>query len=288
MRLQAGLLKQTATARSAATATTALAWRHCRSTHPQGYLQSACGLVAIGVRTTSDLVFTISGLQDCETDTVALGAEVSILSSDRAYFFENNTVPSWLPSACFELGNVPSSVHSDWDRLFSDACADEKLLDRMKNIMTIEMVAQTNGTSPDKFRLSIDFVAFLNLTTYHLDPSPITNPAFLVQTHNLPESGDSIHVDPAWVLFARAVDNNGTMNPDRTAATEMMYAINSLLLNKTERNQSVFDVDYMCLLPLLQTLTFIDFTTEILASDDPRSQDPAKHPIMTRNSKIYV
>jgi len=234
------------------------------------------------------LGFTISGVQDYNTDTVAPDVEVSIFSSDRAQFFANGTLPSWLPSVCLDAGDVPSSVDCDWDRLFSSDDADEKLLERMRNIMTIEMVAQTNGTSPNKYKLSIDFVAFLNFTTYQLDPSPITNPAILVQTHDLPESGDSIHVDPAWVLAAWAVDNNGTMNPDRTAATEMVYAMNSLLLDQPSRSERMYDLDYMCLLPVVQTLTLVDFTTEILPPDDSRSHNPAKHPLMIRNAKIYV
>lgn len=235
------------------------------------------------------LGFTISGLQDYRTDTVAPDVEVSIFSSDRAQFFENGTLPSWLPSACLEPGDVPSLVNCDWDRLFSSDDADEKLLERMKNVMTIEMVAQTDDIILNTYKLSVDFVAFLNFTTYQLDPSPITNPSTLVQTHDLPESGDSIHVDPAWVLAAWAVDSDGIMNPDRTAATEMVYAMNALLLNHTNLNEDrVYDLDYMCLLPVLQTLTLIDFTTEIIPPSDPRSQDPAKHPLMTRNAKIYV
>lgn len=235
--------------------------------------------------------FTISGAQDYSTNTTAPDVKVNIFSSDKAQFFENGQFPSWLPPDCLVEGQTTASQACDWDRLFFTE-PDHPLFNRTQSVVTIEMFTQTNDTGvATSFQLSVDFVAFLNFTTYQLDPSPISNPMTLVQAHDLPTTGNVIQVDPSWLLAAWTVDNSGLLNPDRTAAIEMVHQMNGLLRNSTDDYD--FNLDYMCLLPVIQALSLIDYTTEGSATIAPgigfpfRSGDP-NHPILTRNAKMYV
>jgi hypothetical protein len=131
--------------------------------------------------------------------------------------------------------------------------------------MTIEMNTRTNYLGMEStFKLTVDFVAFLNFTTYQLDPSSLSNPMTLVQTNYLPESGDLIKVDPSWVLAAWAVDNNGFLYHSRTAAIQMVQIMDKLMPGHSHSHSAM--VIFMMLLSVMQTLTLIDFTTDQLAS----------------------
>lgn len=52
--------------------------------------------------------------------------------------------------------------------------------------------------------LAVDFAAYLSMTNYSFDPSPIANPLRLVQMETLPKIATNetipIFVDPTWVL----------------------------------------------------------------------------------------
>ena len=232
-----------------------------------------------------EAAFSIRGVQDYNTNTTAPDVDVEIFTSDKAAFFKDNVLPSWLPTACVESGPVPSSIDCDWDRLFAER--DDDLFNRTQNVVTIEMtqVADIEGQQAN-FTLSVDFVAFLNFTTYTLDPSPLTNPTTLVQTQNLPKTGESIKVDPSWVLAAWSVDNGGALNPDRTAAIEMVKSMAGMLQYK---DRAFVNINYMALIPVLQTLSLIDFTTETSpASGGSPVNVKADYPVLTRNARLYV
>jgi hypothetical protein len=145
--------------------------------------------------------------------------------------------------------------------------------------MTIEMDTRTNYLGMEStFKLTVDFVAFLNFTTYQLDPSSLSNPMTLVQTNYLPESGDLIKVDPSWVLAAWAVDNNGFLYHSRTAAIQMVQIMDKLMPGHSHSHSAM--VIFLMLLSVMQTLTLIDFTTDQLVESGIPSQKPdARHPI---------
>lgn len=227
-----------------------------------------------------EAAFSIRGVQDYNTNDTAPDVDVMIFTSDKAAFFENNVLPSWLPSDCIASGTVPSSINCDWDRLFAES--DANLSNRTQNVVTIEMTQLANIDGQQyNFTLTVDFVAFLNFTTYTLDPSPLSNPMTLVQTLDLPKTGESIKVDPSWILAAWSVDNGGVLNPDRTAAIEMVKNMAGTTQYET---QAYANLNYMIFLPVAETLSLIDFTT------GPRLAPgvPAEYPILTRNAKLYV
>jgi hypothetical protein len=108
----------------------------------------------------------------------------------------------------------------------------------------------------------------------------------LVQTLDLPKTGEAIKVDPAWILAAWSVDNGGALNPDRTAAIEMVKSMAGLM---QQESQAYVNINYMILLPVVETLSLIDFTTEKgLTSGAPAANVNAGYPILTRNAKLYV
>ncbi|KAM0703595.1 hypothetical protein Q7P35_009534 [Cladosporium inversicolor] len=232
-----------------------------------------------------EAAFSIRGVQDYNADTSAPDIDVEIFTSDKAAFFKNNVLPSWLPSACIESGPVSSSINCDWDRIFGEPDVD--LLNRTQNVVTIEMTQAGKLEGLDvNFTLSVDFVAFLNFTTYTLDPSPLTNPMTLVQTLDLPKTGEAITVDPSWVLAAWSVDNGGALNPDRTAAIEMVRSMDGMMKNET---QAYANVHYMILLPVVEALSLIDFTADAnLAAGVSSANANTHYPILTRNAKLYV
>jgi hypothetical protein len=154
--------------------------------------------------------------------------------------------------------------------------------------MTIEMNTRTNYLGMEStFKLTVEFVAFLNFTTYQLDPSSLSNPMTLVQTNYLPESGDLIKVDPSWVLAAWAVDNNGFLYHSRTAAIQMVQIMDKLMPGHSHSHSAM--VIFMMLLSVMQTLTLIDFTTDqLVESGIPFQKPDARHPILACNAKLFV
>lgn len=229
--------------------------------------------------TNKEVGFTISGERDYTTDIVSPDVRFSMFTSDKAQFFESNTIPSWLPPECLQEGPVPSSVECDWDRLF-EVDPSSSLLNRTENVFTTEMSIGSNSQNDTTLKLTVDFVAFQNFTTYQLDPSPLTNPTTLVQTHNLPHTGNSTPIDPAWMLAAWTANNNGTLAPNRTSTMQAVRTMNRLRLNDTIGLD--YPLGYVSLLPIIQTLSLVDYTTQ----DD--GVDNSDHPKLTRNAKMYV
>lgn len=232
------------------------------------------------------VAFNITNVVDYTTGLPASEVRVHAFTSDKACFLKDGVLPSWLPAACLQPGRVPLSVGCDWDRLFNVE-VDDDLYNRTKEVVTIEMSIRTNYTGVEStLTYTVDFVAFLNFTTYQLDPSPLTNPMTLVQTDYLPKTGEVIKVDPAWLLAAWTVDNNGTVYQSRTAAIQMVQGLDALMPGNNGTNLSV---PYMALLPVIQTLTLIDFTTDEVAEPDLLHRDAdSRHPLLTRNARLFV
>jgi hypothetical protein len=245
--------------------------------------------------------FTIAGEYDDTMTSTSPGVKFSIFSSDKAQFFPNNTFPSWLPPDCLQDGQVPSTtVYCDWEKLFHTE-TDAYLYNRTQNVTTIEMSytqAITNTNDFSTFTLTVDFVAFLNFTTYELDASLLTNPVALATTQTLPQSGTSIHVHPAWMLAAWTVDEYGTLKPNRTATKEVLQTMGRL--NSYDPDDKTIDLmdlvshrSYISLLPITQALSMIDYNTTAHNSTKAAiaiaqaALDPA-HPHLTRRARLYA
>ena len=110
-----------------------------------------------------------------EIDIIKLpgpAVSIDVYSSDRAVFFHNGILPSWLPPACLADGSVPGTIDCDWDRIFTTPGSSLEA-NRTSNVNTIEMAV---GDGRQSFTMVVDFVAFWAFTEYSLDTSPISNP----------------------------------------------------------------------------------------------------------------
>jgi hypothetical protein len=241
--------------------------------------------------------FTIAGEYDDTTNSTSPDVEFSIFSSDKAQFFPNNIYPSWLPPECLKDGQVPSTTgYCDWERLFHTE-PDAPLYNRTQNVTTIEMStnqASTNNTSSLLTRFTVDFVTFLNFTTYELDASLLTNPVALATTQTLPPTGISIHVDPAWMLAAWTVDQYGTTKSNRTATKEVLRTMQRLSSSDIDDEfPDLIDhhLSYISLLPIAEALSMVYYNTTAHSSTKAAiaraARDPT-HPHLTRRARLYV
>jgi hypothetical protein len=243
--------------------------------------------------------FTIAGEHDNTTNVTTPSVKFSIFSSDKAQFFANNILPSWLPLECLQRGDVPSTtVYCDWDRLFHTD-PDAVLYNRTQNVTTIEMStkqANTNNTDGQLSRLTVDFVTFLNFTTYEMDASLLTNPAALVTTQTLPTNGTSILVHPTWMLAAWTVDQYGTLRSNRTATKEVLQTMKLFSSFDLNSEDALFEdldshISYISLLPVTQALSMIDYTTtahrSTKAANAENERDPTR-PRLFRTARMYV
>lgn len=237
--------------------------------------------------------FTIAGERNYTTNLTSPHVEVSITSSDKAQFFEHGEFPSWLSPDCLVAGRLPSTIFCDWEKLFHTDLNAE-LYNRTQNVVTIEM--STKDPNADKlknefFQLTVDFVAFLNFTSYQLDASPLTNPTILATTQMLPLYGTPIHVDPTWMLAAWTVDNHGILPPDRTTTIETVRTLNRARnLDVNDAEQVIDRLSYISLLPVVQALSLIDFTSKAHGSVKAARQaaKESRQPHLTRRVHIFV
>ena len=242
--------------------------------------------------------FTIAGEYDNSTNTPGPAVRFSIYSSDKAQFFVGNKLPSWLPPECLKRGQVPPTAYCDWEKLFYTD-PGTLLYNRTQDVVTIEMSMKQPGTKDTDnlvSRLTVDFVTFLGFTTYSLDPSPLYNPTALATTQTLPPTSALLHVDPTWMLAAWTVNISGTLQPDRTATTEVlrtMQRFSPFYLN--DENDGYTDLNYhlsyISLLPVTQALSMIDFNTTAHASTSVAVAEGDLYPFqphLWRNARIYV
>lgn len=246
-----------------------------------------CARVGNGWSADNKLVaFSMRGNQENDTNTTNPDIAVDVFTSDKVQYFKGGRLPSWLPPECLSAGRVPSSAVCDWERLFYVQVNDD-LFNQTRNATTIELSSLFPGRDYNTtVKISVDFTAFLNFTDYRLDPSPLTNPKALVQTQNLPQTGANILVDPSWVLAAWTVDNHGVLYPNRSAVIETLESMSAFARTSPDLDQNINKV---LLLPIFQTLSLIDYTTEdgLTSGRSPQSADPG-HPLLTRNARLYV
>lgn len=208
--------------------------------------------------------------------------KVEAYSSDRAVFFHNNKLPSWLPAECLE-DSTSSHSGCDWERFFT---TDETvpLFNRTQNVITIEMKVSNDDES---FTYVTDFTAYLGFATYTFDTSPITNPTSLAQTQDLPRHGSSVIIDPSWILAGWSVDEGGTLATDRTSAHVVQRGMSDLLRYQTleASYNELLDTHAVSFMSIAHTLSLIDHRT----SKNPHPDwSDKEHPLLQRNARMYV
>ena len=228
--------------------------------------------------------FYTEKLYNPDTQRLDPGVDITVYSSHRAAFFPNGTLPTWLPAGCLTDGPVLNKTICNWDRVFTTDETDP-IFNRTQNLNTVEFyMADKNGSST---KFVVDYVAFADFTSYTIDANPVSNPAALVQTGDLPASGKtSIPVDPAWYLAAWSTMENANLLNNRTTTLLLTTLLQWKMANPTWNwPPTGYQADYLAIVPILQTLSLIDFTASPTTAT--KTTDLA-HPILQRWAHVYV
>ncbi|KAK3701430.1 hypothetical protein LTR37_015528 [Vermiconidia calcicola] len=211
------------------------------------------------------------------------GIDITVYSSDRAVFFPNGTLPSWVPPACLSNRPVLNNTICDWDKIFTTD-PTSPIANRTENVNTIEFKTFDKTT---RVALVVDFVAFSNFVTYTLNANPVANPLSVVQTSDLPTEGRSFPVDPYWYLAAWSVGEDGFLLANRSS-TIMLQEVMRSMFSKPSADLVAGDFkrDYASILPIFQTLSILDYSTVV--TDQTESAEPATKPMLKRNAEMYV
>lgn len=231
--------------------------------------------------------FSVPGAFSTASKRQQPGVSVDIYSSDRAVFFPNGTLPSWLPSACLSRAGLVNRTNCDWERLFTTDPAPG-MANRTQHVNTLEFTMKTGNFST---MMAVDFVAYLAFTEYTLDPFPFSNPLQFVETENLPDTGTAVAVNPAWLLAGWSVGLNGTMLSNRTTTNLLLDVMTRLSENPDEGvvlglAQGDWKIDQISFVPVMHSLSLIDHATNFVPQGT-RTED-ASLPVLVRNARMYV
>jgi hypothetical protein len=214
------------------------------------------------------------------------GVNIDFYSSDKAVFFPNGQIPSWIPPACLNGGPLMNNTICPWERIFTTD-PSSPMFNRTQNVNTIEYLM---GNSTANTTLVVDFVGFYGFTTYSLDSSPVSNPLRFISTGDLPSTQpSSFPIDPAWYLAGWSVGEGENVLNNRTI-TMMLQSVMSKQLNDPYQGrfglwQTDYTQDYVSMMPVLQTLSIVDYSTT--PSKDGKDGTESQ-PVFSRSAQMYV
>lgn len=108
-----------------------------------------------------------------------------------------------------------------------------------------------------------------------------------VKNSDLPRWGKSVHIDPAWILAAWAVDADGSIYNNRTMTNllteEMLILYNNHTLSLDDASEAL---QQATLLPIYQTLSLIDHSTKW--ETDTKQAVDVDHPLLQRYARLNV
>lgn len=163
------------------------------------------------------------------------------------------------------------------------------IANRTENVTTVEFLM---GDGISNTTLVVDFVTFAGFTTYSLDSSLVSNPTSFVATGDLPSNASTILVDPSWYLAAWATEEGASVQSNRTSSillqSVMQWQWNSGRLRNVDRAwDNWLNQQYVALIPILQTVSLLDFSTTPVTDVKADSKD-TDHPILQRRAQMYV
>ncbi|KAK5174658.1 uncharacterized protein LTR77_001740 [Saxophila tyrrhenica] len=211
------------------------------------------------------------------------GVDITVYTSDKAAYFKDGKRPSWIPAPCLSVGRLLNNTICPWERIFT-ADEDSDVFNRTQHSVTVEFY-MGNGSSDTHF--VVDFVPYYDFTMYSLNANPVSNPAKLVQTADLPvHNALSFAMDPNWYVAAWSTSEQGSLFANRTTTQLLQNTMQSQLQNPS--NDWIYNqnYDYLALIPTLQALSLIDYSTAPVDSHI-NTKDPAR-PILSRWAQMYV
>lgn len=238
-----------------------------------------------------DTGFTIEGMYKSWAEVFGPDLKFDIWNSAKAAFLPNGAMPAGFSPDCLpRFDQADASLNCDWDAFFT---VDENspMSTRSTHINTIQITANMDPVDghPSTIDLMFDFVTYVNYTTYSLDPSPQSNPLIQVTTPNLPMSGTSIEVSPAWTIAAWSSDLDGLIRANRSSTLAILQAFDTLWEKDFYTSPNPLldaypTIDYIALLPIIQTLSLLEFT---LSNSTSTPVSPS-HPQFHRSARINV
>lgn len=228
--------------------------------------------------------FQVMGKYDeNQRDRVTPGVDVTIYSSEKAVYFQDGTLPSWLPEVCLTNSTRLNQTNCDWNRMFT-VDPESPMANRSVNLNTIEYVMYDGNSSAN---FVVDFAPVLAFTNYSLDPSPFTNPTAFVKNSDLPNWGSTIHIDPSWILAAFAADNDGILHANRTMTNLLVESMQTLFQQQTMGFEDTnANIALVAVLPIYQTLSLVDFSTRMNTETDQVVD--VDHPLLQRHARMNV
>lgn len=165
--------------------------------------------------------FTIVGLDDKETTFI------NLYFSDKAAYYNSTWNPELIPSACLVNQSSTADTRCPWSSIFAKRYLPPFLAPVSFNILTIE-ISMPNLYPGQSFVLEMFTLAGYN-STYSLDTSPSTDPIYIIQVDDIPNSRDmylnTTVVDPDWFLAAWSVDQSGFLAQNRSAASALVRGL---------------------------------------------------------------
>jgi hypothetical protein len=221
---------------------------------------------------------------DASSDSAG-SVTVNIYSTNRTISQPPQTVAACAKVLDTQVQDCP------WDEWFADPPPDNYSLSHQLVEYNLPSVGGRNLT------ICCDNYAYLSLSDYQLDPSPLTNPTSFVYLDVLTNITSSpLYVHSDWTLAAWSVAKSGTVDGNRAAATYLLSALKGVVntYNSTNGNYSyndttltplglVFDYNNFA---FVQALSMIDFTTTATTSQTPKN-DPL-HPIFRVYASLRV
>lgn len=215
-------------------------------------------------------------------------------------FLPNGTLPSSFDPRCLTNGTIPQGVTCDWEKFFAINMTSP-VYNRTLYSNTIQVAGwwPVADDHPRKISFAFDFNALGAFTDYTWDPSPLTNPLRAVQQANLPVTGYPLPVHPDWTLAAWSVDNNGSLPANRTATIQLLQLMDDFW--DTDLYYSQYPMDYYydsslngqaldtySIIPILQTLSLMDYSTSATLPSNVSKSLPASNPTMTQSARLNV
>lgn len=152
-------------------------------------------------------------------------ASVNIYFSEKATYLAEGLDPKLL-NACRTNSSSATGELCPWETIFDDYHLPDYMGDMRSNLLTMELTMPYDY--PGSY-VVFEAVTYVYNGTYTLDTSPVSNPNYLVQVDGLPDVAlaglQPVTVDPDWLLAAWAVDNNGTLYSNRSAATNLVRGL---------------------------------------------------------------
>ena len=208
-------------------------------------------------------------------------ANVTAYFSDTSAYYSETFNSGLLSPSCVVNGTVSSEDNCDWTSFFSSNTPDDSL-NISTNILGIEL------SMPQEFpdqRIVFEFFIFEGFSNYSLDTSPQTNPMYLVELDDVPDTQrlETKPVDPDWFLAAWSADQDGFI-ANRSASFSLIRGLKATFGPYSFTNATLDDTgdnDY-----LNSTNTFLPSSTPI--SPVSNTLAPSTTVITTSSKATYL